>query len=72
MPIAPENALRSLVDSNATPRSMSVKRSAPPRSSFDQLDDDLLIARPDLEVEVAQEVHTDESVDVLVPEREHG
>jgi helicase-like protein len=48
------------------------QRSAPSRSSLDQLDDDLSIARPDLEVEVAQEVHTDESVDVLVPEREHG
>jgi hypothetical protein len=50
----------------------SSQRSAPSRSSLDQLDDDLSIARPDLEVEVAQEVHTDESVDVLVPEREHG
>jgi hypothetical protein len=35
-------------------------RSAPlAPSSFDQLDEDLSIGRPDLEVEVSEEVHTD-------------
>jgi hypothetical protein len=41
-------------------------------SWIDELEEDTALGRPDLEVEVSQEVHSYQSVDVLMPEREHG
>ncbi len=41
------------------------------RSSLDQLELDEALRRTDLDVEVPQEVHADEPVDVLVAEREN-
>lgn len=38
------------------------------RSWIDQLDENTLLGWPDLEVEVSEEVHSYESVDVLVTE----
>ena len=40
-------------------------------SRIDDLEEDTALGRPDLEVEVSQEVHSYQSVDVLMPEREH-
>src|SRR5882762_8483996 len=41
-------------------------------SWIDQLDEDTTLGRPDLEIEMSEEVHSYQSVDVLVPEREHS
>src|ERR1051325_9661418 len=41
-------------------------------SSMDQLDQDTTLGGPDLEIEVSEEVHSYQSVDVLMPEREHS
>ena len=40
-------------------------------SWLDQLDDDALLGRPDLEVEVSEEVHSEQPIDALVIEVEH-
>src|SRR5438105_260031 len=40
-------------------------------SLIDELDEDTALRRPDLEVKVSQEVHSHQTVNVLMPEREH-
>src|SRR4029079_10696534 len=42
------------------------------RSWMDQLDQDTTLGGPDLEVEVSEGGHSYQSVDVLMPEREHS
>lgn len=41
-------------------------------SWIDQLDEDTTLGGPDLAIEVSEEVHSYQSVDALVPEREHS
>jgi hypothetical protein len=41
------------------------------RSWIDQLDEDASLGRPDLEVEVSEEVHSDQPVDAFMIEVEH-
>jgi hypothetical protein len=41
-------------------------------SWMDQLDEDTTLGGPDLEIEASEEVHSYQSVDALVPEREHS
>lgn len=55
-------------------RTSSSKLRPAPLALFivDQLDEDLLIGRPDFEVEVSEEVHADEPIDILVSEREYS
>jgi len=42
-----------------------------PQSASDQLDEDASLGRPDLEVEVSEEVHSEQPVDTLMIEVEH-
>jgi hypothetical protein len=41
-------------------------------SWIDQFDEDTTLGTPDLEIEMSEEVHSYQSVNVLVPEREHS